>query len=112
MGGGNIEMLHIEIPIGGGNGKEYTIVNARDLWVTGYTLTIGQGYVRVNISKFLDLPVQEYEYALLSRLILCTPPHLVCHHISGDGLDNTRENLLECTSSEHKRLHKHPWYNM
>jgi hypothetical protein len=105
-------MLHVEIPIGGGSGREYTTVNTRDLWVTEYTLTYNQGYVRADLTPHLDLLPHESEVAILSRFIMGTPPHLVCHHVNGEGTDNTRENLLECTHSEHKTMHSHTKHNM
>jgi len=36
----------------------------------------------------------------MHRLIMNTPPHLVCDHINHDGLDNRRARLRNCTISQ------------
>jgi hypothetical protein len=36
----------------------------------------------------------------MHRLIMDTPPHLVCDHINHDGLDNRKGNLRNCTIKE------------
>jgi hypothetical protein len=38
----------------------------------------------------------------MHRLIMDTPPELVCDHINHDGLDNRRFNLRNCTTKENK----------
>jgi hypothetical protein len=36
----------------------------------------------------------------MHRLIMNTPPHLVCDHVNHDGLDNRRHNLRNCTLTQ------------
>lgn len=36
----------------------------------------------------------------MHRLIMNTPPHLVCDHMNHQGLDNRRNNLRNCTKSQ------------
>ncbi len=36
----------------------------------------------------------------MHRLIMDTPPHLVCDHINHNGLDNRRQNLRNCTITQ------------
>ena len=103
-------MIHVEIPIRGHN----LVVSARDLWVLDYNIVFQKKHTR-NLRRYVSsvLCSRKSTYGEkrkrtrtgIHRLILGTPPHLVCHHINGDVLDNTRENLLECTQAEHVTLH-------
>lgn len=43
---------------------------------------------------------------LMHRLLLTPEPGLHVHHIDGDGLNNTRDNLQILTHLEHMRAHK------
>lgn len=43
----------------------------------------------------------------MHRLILCPPYGMVCDHINHDGLDNQKENIRVCTSSENQ-INKKP----
>jgi hypothetical protein len=51
---------------------------------------------------------------LLHRFLMNPPEDLVCHHVSGDGLDNRRQNLRICTQAENlkqRRVLKRPAAN-
>lgn len=49
-------------------------------------------------------PARGHEKAIqMHRLILGTAPGLETDHINGDGLDNRRVNLRECTRQENQR---------
>lgn len=41
----------------------------------------------------------------MHRQILHSQPGQKTHHISGDGLDNRKANIVKCNRSEHARLH-------
>lgn len=43
----------------------------------------------------------------MHRVLAKTPPHLVCHHINGNSLDNRKCNLQNLTRGEHDIIH---WY--
>ena len=36
----------------------------------------------------------------MHRLVMDTPPDLVCDHINHDGLDNRKQNLRNCTTRQ------------
>lgn len=43
----------------------------------------------------------------MHRLILDTPSDLEVDHRNGDGLDNTRENIWNCTHEENVKNRRH-----
>lgn len=43
----------------------------------------------------------------MHRVVADTPPHLVCHHINGNSLDNRRANLLNLTWYEHAKYYSY-----
>jgi hypothetical protein len=49
-----------------------------------------------------------YKYVFMHRVIANTPEGLVTDHISGDGLDNRRENLRVCTHAENMHNYTKP----
>jgi len=50
--------------------------------------------------KYAKTYVGNKQYLYMHRLISCPPPDLETDHIDGDGLNNQRSNLRQCTRSQ------------
>lgn len=62
-----------------------------------YTNKCGHGY-----DKFYAVRLNKHENVHMHRLIMNTPDGFYTDHIDGDGLNNQKNNLRICTSSQNQ----------
>lgn len=70
--------------------------NAKDM--TGYACT---SYIETD-----ENGVKRRVHKRMHRMILNTPDDLEVDHINGNGLDNQRENIVNCTHAENIQSRK------
>jgi hypothetical protein len=93
----------LKIPLRGKKGEGlYTLVDREDFEKFGHlkwTLNT-YGYAYANIKQ---LETKKHKTFYLHRLLMDNPEGLQVDHINHDRLDNRKENLRICTSTENNR---------